>query len=188
MTTPLTTSADVKDYLGLTGSGQDALVARLITAASAFIETWLSRTIAVTIYTQAFNGHGGDRLYLPHLPVVSVESVEIGTNVVPAATDAADSGYTHDEDSVYLRGYRFVRGVQNVTVGYTAGLAANVPSDVPADLAQACIELIALKYRRMGDEGMASKHLASETVSFVTTDMPKPVATILGQYKNVVPA
>jgi len=188
MTTPLCALADVKTYLSQSGTGNDALLNRLITAASAFIESWLSRTIAVASYTDTFNGNGQRVLYLPNRPVQSIVSLAIDTFSIAAAPDSTSWGYSFDEERIYLRGYEFTVGVQNVAVEYTAGLSSNAPADVPADLTQACIELIALKYRRMGDEGQASKHLGSETVSFVTADMPKPVATLLQQYKNVVPA
>lgn len=187
MATPLALLEDVKLYLGLSGSGQDVLLTRMITAASAFIESWLSRTIAVVPYSSTVNGNNQSVMFLPNRPIVSVESVVISGFVIPAFTGQNDAGYGYDRSSILLRGYAFERGVQNVTVNYTAGLAANAPEDVPADLTQACIELIALKYRRMGNEGLSSKGMAGETTAFVVSDIPKPVATILLQYRNVVP-
>lgn len=188
MTTPLAALADVKTFLQISGNGQDSLLDRLITAASAFIESWLSRTIAVATYTKTFNGHGGQALFLPDRPVVAVTAVQIDGQDLSPSTSIYEAGFVYDEYEVALRGYTFYRGFQNVSVTWSAGLASNAPTDVPDDLQQACIELIALKYRRMGEENKKSAHLGTETVSFVVEDMPPAVKTILQQYKNVVPA
>lgn len=172
----------------MSGSQYDALLTRLITAASAFIESWLSRTIAVTAYTQTFNGNGGNVLFFPHRPVTAITSVQVNTTTIALASDAVSAGYAFDDTSLYLRGYTFDRGLQNVAVSYSAGLSSNAPTDVPSDLQQACIELVALKYRRLENEGVASKAMAGETTTYVVSDMPKPVQTLLMQYRNVVPA
>jgi hypothetical protein len=79
--------------------------------------------------------------------------------------------------------YVFSRGFQNVVVGYTAGYAAT-----PPEIEQACIELVALRYKERDRIGQASKNLAGEVVSFAQKDMPADVQTMLAQYRrNFVP-
>lgn len=186
-TTLLCSLDDLKTWLGVTGTGQDGMLTRLITAASAFIESWLSRTVAVTDYTETRDGNNTMRLMLRHYPVAAITSVSIDGVAIGAAGSAIENGYVFDDKQVLLRGYRFTHGYQNVTIVYSAGLSSNAPNDVPGDLQQACIELAALKYRRRMNEGNSSKSIQGETVAFVTADMPKPVATLLSQYRNVVP-
>ena len=80
-------------------------------------------------------------------------------------------------------GTAFTRGAQNVTVQYTAGFAVT-----PPEIEQACIALVALRYKERDRIGQASKNVGGETVSFQQKDMPADVATILDQYRNLVPA
>jgi gp6-like head-tail connector protein len=57
----LTTLADVKAWLNTTGTfgtTDDALLTRLITAASQFLKNWLSRDIVLTNYTELRDGVG----------------------------------------------------------------------------------------------------------------------------------
>lgn len=181
----LTTLANVKAYLSppLTTTADDALLTRLVTAASQFIQTWLGRTIAETAYSETRNGVGGTRLFLRHRPVVSVSSVTVDGVAIAPASGPGQPGYLFDDNSVYLAGYAFTRGAQNVTVAYTAGYAAT-----PPELEQACIALVALRYKERDRIGQVSKNLAGEVVSFTQKDMPADVQTLLDQYRSVVPA
>src|SRR5579875_3868416 len=100
----LTTLANVKSYLSppLTTTADDALLSRLITAASQFIESWLNRTIASAAYTDTRNGTGGTRLFLRNRPVTAVSSLTID-GVAIAASDPPPlaAGYLFDHSSVY---------------------------------------------------------------------------------------
>ena len=180
----LTTLANVKAYLSppLATTADDALLTRLITAASQFIQSWLNRTIALAAYADTRNGTGGTRLFLRNRPVVSVASVSVdGTAIAPAAAPNA-AGYLFDDSSIYLIGSCFTKGAQNVVVGYSAGFAAT-----PPEIEQACIALVCLRYKERDRIGQASKNLAGEVVSFQQKDMPADVATLLDQYRNLVP-
>jgi hypothetical protein len=181
----LTTLANVKAYLSppLTTATDDALLARLITASSQFIQSWLNRTIAVASYTDTRSGSGGMRLFLRNRPVLGISSLTIDGSAIPASAPAPSaSGYVFDDSSVYLIGYRFTKGVQNVVVQYSAGYAAT-----PPDIEQACIALTLLRYKERDRIGQASKSVAGEVISFQQKDMPADVATLLDQYRNVVP-
>ena len=181
----LTTLANVKAYLSppLTATADDALLARLITASSQFIQSWLNRIIAVASYSDTRSGSGGMRLFLRNRPVLSVTSVTIDGAAIPASGPTPNAaGYLFDDSSVYLIGYWFTKGVQNVIVQYSAGYAAT-----PPEIEQACIALTALRYKERDRIGQASKSVAGEVISFQQKDMPADVATLLDQYRNVVP-
>ena len=181
----LTTLDNVKAYLSppLTATTDDALLTRLVTAASAFIQAWLGRTIAQNSYTETRNGVGGTRLFLRNRPVISVASVTVDGVAIAPSSGVGQAGYLFDDSSVYLTGYAFSRGQQNVTVAYTAGYAVT-----PPEIEQACIALIALRYKERDRIGQVSKNLAGEVVSFAQKDMPADVQTLLDQYRSVVPA
>jgi hypothetical protein len=54
---------------------------------------------------------------------------------------------------------------------------------VPAEIAQACNELVALRYRLRDKLEWSTKALAGESVSLITKDMPAAVSTILNMYR-----
>jgi hypothetical protein len=181
--TDLTTLANVKGWLGLTNTAtDDALLARLITAYSSYIQTWLNRLIAIVAYSETRSGTGRTAMAAADYPLVSVSLVQVDGFAIPASPDGIQPGYYFDENTIYLVGYAFNRGRANVKLAYTAGFAST-----PPELEQATIELIALRYKEKERIGHQSKTLAGETVSFYIKDFPDSVQTILNNYKKVVP-
>ena len=163
----------------------DALLSRLITAASRFIQSWLQRQIAVTDWIEIRDGNGGQRLSFANTPATNVIALSIdGLSIPPAPSDGRlGAGYVFSPTELALRGYVFTRRAQNVVVTYTAGYAA-----VPPDIAQACIELVCQRYRERSRIGEVSKALMSgETVAFSQKDMSDDIRTLLMQYQAVAP-
>jgi len=183
----LTTLADVRAWLQ-TGqaafpASDDALLTRLITASSQYIQTWLNRQIASADYLETRDGTGGHRLQLACFPVTAVLSLTIDGQVVPAATSSGAAGYSFSATQLALYGYCFSRGAQNVVVSYTAGY-----SITPPEVAQACIELVALRYRERTRIGEVSRSLGgAETVAYAQKDMSDAIKTLLLQYRLVAP-
>jgi hypothetical protein len=185
----LTCLADVTAWLQ-TGqnpfpSVDDALLTRLITAASQFVQSWLQRDIAVSDWIEVRDGTGGQRLAFANFPVSAVLGLSIDGLAIPPAPGGGGfgAGYVFSPTELALRGYVFTRRAQNVIVTYTAGYAS-----VPPDIAQACIELVCQRYRERARIGEVSKALISgETVTFAQKDMSPDVATLLMQYRAVAP-
>lgn len=183
----LTTLADVKAWLQ-TGQAafpatDDALLTGLITAASQYIQTWLNRQISLANYFETRDGTGGHRLQFACFPVSAVQSLMIDDQPVPAAPSSMAAGYTFSPTQLSVRGYRFNCGAQNVAIAYTAGY-----STTPPDLAQACIELVALRYRERTRIGEVSRSLGgAETVAYAQKDMSDAIKTLLQQYRLVAP-
>ena len=171
-------------------SVDNALLTRLVTAASQFIQTWLQRQIAVTDWIEIRDGNGGQRLAFANFPVSQVWSLSIDGLTIPPApapggiTGGFGAGYVFSPTELALRGYVFTRRAQNVSVTYTAGYAS-----VPPDIVQACIELVCQRYRERARIGEVSKALISgETVTYSQKDMGDDVMTLLSQYRAVAPA
>src|SRR6266478_6375740 len=167
----LTTLADVKAWLQTGQSAfpttDDALLTRLITAASQFIQTWLNRRIVEADYFELRDGTGGKRLQFGSFPVSAVLSLTIDGQIIPAAVSSWAPGYTFSPTQLALRGYSFTRRAQNVMVTYTAGFTTT-----PPEVAQACIELIGLRYRERTRVGEVSKAIGGgETVTYSQKDM-----------------
>ena len=182
----LTNLADVKAWLQ-TGSNafpstDDALLMRLITAASRYIEAWLNRPVAAADWFELRDGNGGRRLQFAVFPVSAVLSLTIDDVAIPAATNAWAAGYSFTATQLVLRGYRFTLRAQNVAVTYTAGYP-----QTPPEIAQACIELVALRYRERMRVGEVSKNVGGEVVAFSQKDISDPIKTLLQQYRLVAP-
>lgn len=182
----LTNLADVKAWLQ-TGSNafpstDDALLMRLITAASRYIETWLNRPVAAADWFELRDGTGGRRLQFAVFPVSAVLSLTIDDVAILPATNAWAAGYSFTATQLVLRGYRFTPRPQNVAVTYTAGYP-----ETPPEIAQACIELVALRYRERMRVGEVSKNIGGEVVAFSQKDISDPIKTLLQQYRLVAP-
>jgi hypothetical protein len=185
----LTTLADVKAWLQ---TGQDAfpdtddtLLARLITAASQFVQSWLDRHIAPSDWQEVRDGTGGQRLAFANIPVTAVLSLSIdGLGIPPSPTDGGyGAGYVFSPTELALRGYVFTRRAQNVLVTYTAGYPVT-----PPDIAQAVIELVSQRYRERTRIGEVSRALGGgETVTYSQQDMSDDVKLLLSQYRALAP-
>jgi hypothetical protein len=199
----LTTLGDVKLWLQ-TGQNafpatDDELLTRLITAASQFIQTWLNRQIGVQDWIETRDGLGNEfgpseaRYQFAAFPVTAVSRVIVDGVSIPAipsqsgttaiGTFAAQRGYLFTPTQLVIRGYPVLRRAASVTLQYTAGYA--VP---PADLAQACVELVALRYRERGRIGEVTKAIgAGQTVAYSQEDMSDSIRTLIAQYRRVAP-
>ena len=185
----LTTLADVKAWLQ-TGQApfpatDDALLSRLITAASRFIESWLGRPVLSADWLEVRDGTGGRVMAFANLPVTAMLSLSIdGLAIPPAPAEGGfGAGYSFTATELALRGYVFTLRKQNVIVTYTAGYTS-----VPPDIAQACIDLVCQRYRERTHIGEVSRSLGgNETVRYSAQDMSPSVKTLLAQYRAVAP-
>lgn len=185
----LTTLADVKSWLAISDSTLDALLTRLITACSTFMQAYMNRDIISQAYAKTFNGDGKCEKMLENYPITAVASVTVGGTSIPAGTvsgGAQSAGYYFDNDTIYLVGYSFAWGRQNCSVSYTAGLASN--DKTMTALAQACIEVVSTRFKERGRIGEQSKSVNGEVISFNIRDFPDDVRTLMDNLKNVVPA
>jgi len=179
----LTTLADVEGWLKLSaGNADEALLARLISAASTFAQSWCNRQFAVQPYIEARDGNGNIKMTFGSLPVLSVSSVTISGVSVPLGDAVQSTGYYFTAARLMLNGYRFERGCGNIQLQYTAGFATT-----PPDVAQAVIEIVAQAYRERDRIGLSSQAIGGETTSYTLKDMPPRAASILSNYRRVAP-
>lgn len=120
----LTTTANAKRWLGVTGTTDDDIFNRLVQSASGFIRGWLNRDIVIVSYADMLDGNGSTRLNLPNNPIVSVDSLLINGVDVPKIASPMQPGYAWTNTQIVLDGYRFTKGVQNIDITYTAGYSA----------------------------------------------------------------
>lgn len=177
----LCTVDDLKTWLNVQGSTDDALFQRLVTAVSVYMQNWMNRTIHSMSYTDTRDGCGTDIIVLGNRPVTEVTSLSVGGVSVAPSLDGVQAGFVFDDMAVYLVGSKFPRGRQNVKISYKAGWAT-----VPFDLAQAAIELAAYRYREKGHIGQTGTGMGPEHISYSERDLPPSVKTLMNQYKSVV--
>ena len=188
-------SSAFSDYTGGAVVGvTDALLSRLITACSKFIESWLNRTIASVAYTETHNGNGGQTLILNNYPVTQVASVTVDGIVIPPRPplgagssgvytfNGSPGGWINDDQSVMIAGGCFPRGFQNVTVVYAAGYVFT-----PPDIEQAAIDMIGDWFRYIDRIGKKSQAIENQSTQFVDVAIPSRALGILQQYKRVTP-
>lgn len=179
----LTALGKVKDWLGLESSDDDALLSRMIIALSGYIQSWLNRSLVSQSHEETRDGNGSRKIMLSNYPISAVVSLTIDGVVIPQAANSQGAGFMVTPNLIILvGGYVFTRGLQNIVVTYTAGFFT-----VPAEIEQACIEVIAIRYKERDRIGQVSKSIGGETVSFSQKDFPDSVRTILNNYKKVVP-
>ena len=203
----LTTLTDVKAWLqtgqSLFPATDDAMLKRLITAASRYIQTWLNRQIALQDWIEVRDGTGNAlgpsevRYQFAAFPVSAVSLVVVDGLTIPplttsppappgiaaVSTSATRMGYFFTPTQLVIRGYAVPRKAGCITLQYTAGYAVT-----PPDLAQACIELVALRYRERSRVGETARAIGGvETVSYSQKDMSDSIKTLIQQYRIVTP-
>jgi hypothetical protein len=171
--------SDVKAYLGGDlQSNDDAVLSRLITAASQFLVTACARPIVQQSFSELYDGKGGRRLYLRQAPVASVTALTIDGLAIPPAPAPLEPGWTLNGGVVSLSGYWFHRGSANIGVSYVAGWATP-----PADIAEAVMELVGLRYRGRDRLGKISEGMGGiATTSYAQKDVSPFIASVIARY------
>jgi hypothetical protein len=188
--TAICTDEDVKDYLKLTALslGERRFLARMIDAATNWIEALLSRLVRTRGYTLSVDGNGIDFMYprddagRPLCPITALTSLKID-DVTIDVTDATkvllygNAGYIRLVD-----GTVFTRGYQNIDLGVTAGFTT-----LPPIVVQACCELVAQKWylRDKQQQNVATLSEMGTTVTFTKDMMPKETLEALLLYRKL---
>ena len=165
----LVTAAQVKEYLDITGTDQDALINSLITRLSAFAETFCNRIFDDDDYTEIQDGQSfsDNQLFTKQFPINTLASVHDDKERVYGASTlipAADLVFEADEGIIKRTdGGVFAEGVHNIQIIYNAGFV-----DIPDDLQQAVIELVGLKLSGRGRENLKSERLGRFAVTYMT--------------------
>lgn len=127
----LTTVANLKAWMNTTSNGDDVNMGRVISSVSQVIRNYCQRdSFLSTAYSEAYDGKMVPFMLLKQFPVLSISSLIIGNQVIPAAPDAVSNGYRFDSwdgipagrpAELSLQGFQFWRGQRNVLVQYRAG-------------------------------------------------------------------
>lgn len=140
----LTSVADVKESLGITGNSQNNLIIRKINQATDMIESYCGKGngqhFASTTYSnEEYDGTGSNQLILKNRPVISLSTFEQRSSTQNVSDwDSVDSdNYFLDSNAGVLDCIFTLTANWNIyRVTYTAGFAT-----IPSDLAEACVML-----------------------------------------------
>ncbi|MEE9200657.1 MAG: head-tail connector protein [Candidatus Brocadiales bacterium] len=168
----LTTVANVKEYLGVSGTSDDALLSRLVDWSTDLIHSYCRRVFTEASYDEYYDGDGTEGLLVNQFPVSTVTLLEV-------------DGVQKDTSSYLLYGQlglikvksgKFPRGKKNLRVQYSAGYAT-----LPNDLEQVAIELVSLKYYDRGRNRLGVT--AKDGVSYVP-HLSDEIKLVLDLYKR----
>lgn len=135
----ITSLEDIKDYLGVKGTGRDARLQLLSTGVDAFVCAQTNRDWQPIVRAlDAYQGNNTDSLVLRHKPASLLTAVKVDTVVIDVTDDdqvvldGAQAILYRTSGSVWPESKKF-----NILVSYTGG---QLP---PADLKMAALELAA---------------------------------------------
>lgn len=148
---------DLKVYLGVTGTADDALLTAMEVRAVAWVERQTDRYFGPAIeVTETLSGSGLPWLYLREPPAATpaiVIDLDAGSGFV--VVDPGDYGL---EDTTVYHDTLWPTGYRNIQATYTHGYA---PGAEPGDIRQLVMDLVAYIYRRAKrqDQGLTSERI-----------------------------
>ena len=152
---PLITLAEVKSWLGIVDSSEDALLTAICGAVDAFVKKYCHREFESATRTEKYHGTGSHELLLQEYPVTEIFSIKIN--------DVEESLSDYDVDKevgvLYSKVGKIPRGIYNVEVKYIGGYTEQ---DLPADLKMGLYLAAESLYRRYKDRAVG---LESQTIS-----------------------
>lgn len=201
----LTLVATVRDELGIEGMGKDAVLERLINAASDAIKAYCCRDFErATVTSERMRGYARQRAMLERTPVVSVTSIVYGGATLDASgyyLESADAGILFrpagwdwtasegdglvvqdkqpgTEEGLYLVTY--VGGYQTPAQGGTRTL--------PYDIEQACLDVVVALWRSRGARVLLEQKTDVETTQGLGLGpvLPKSAQQLLFPYRRLV--
>jgi len=170
------TPAQVKQYLGITGTSEDALLTRLIDAASAAIDRYTGRRFTASTATRPIRREHivGDVFFLP-------DDLRALTQVV---TDTSDVLLPADFVPFYppTRVLRIKHTAQSWSIEYTADVTGQwgFSAAPPDDIVQTCVRLASWMYR--SKDAQVFDVTGQEGLNALNTRLPRDISQMLDPY------
>ncbi|MGB7045299.1 MAG: hypothetical protein WBD65_10450 [Methylocella sp.] len=141
----LVSLTDLKSWLDIEATDDDVLLAQLITQISRAIFNVIDRpAILPSAYTETYDGGNDVSIMLRQWPIIGISSCIVDGVAIPPSPPlvggaSAQIGYVLDSSiaappgamqRLSLRRFLFTRGLQNVTISYSAGYQITTESAV----------------------------------------------------------
>lgn len=201
---PIIALADLKTFLGITGTSEDTSLTTILNAVLDFVPQYLNRTIDETTYTaELYDGPGQATLCLRNYPVISVTEVLVEGEEIEEREDTTDTdGYFLEANAgilVYDGLWNRGRGIIEITykAGYsdTTSTAEDPHIPYPQDLRYAHYSLCSYYRNMKGKTGIISENLGSysyrlaNSISDMGGELTIPdiiIKNILDRYKSSI--
>lgn len=199
----ITTKEKVKAYLGITGTGFDALFDMLIRQITGYVEGEIKMRLKETDYiNELYEGGSYEEaprqyIHLRQYPVTEFTSLEFkgGTETTPVWTLIDPNYYTRDDARGRLWAHQgFIRGFQNIRATYKAGFKIDFPNEttlanhtLPVDLVFLATELVAKKFNTRQAQGISSETTEGQSVTYLKGEemaLTADQASILDSYRR----
>jgi hypothetical protein len=161
------TAAEVKAYLGISGTDSDTIIGTFITDVSNWLEDYLGRKVKGSQAVAAEIGSGdGTEFHIPkYPPVTAITVLQYRSDPNGTWTDVvSDTDYilldTEGSDAIELYGAVFPYGRFNLKLTYTSGYATT-----PARIKQVAYEMVATRFRESNDPRLGSNRLGISSTS-----------------------
>jgi len=178
---------DVRDDLELRTENQNAIAQTIIYAVTAQVEAYCNTTFdeysgVLTYSGELHDGDGTATLFLDHGPLVAVSELIITSGGVDDTIPPTDYVAELFKAKITLtEGDKFLSGVQNVSVTYTAGHAL-----VPEIVKFAGMRLVQLYLRKWSDNRSGVQSISDGVRTITYTDqIPRDIKEMLNQYRRI---
>lgn len=180
------TLSEIKRYLGISSTDDDALLATLSDAASRMIDNLTGRTFEAPADTTRYHTEDnvdGDTLWFD-TDVAAITSITNGDGVVVASTNwrtkprnqtpyyavelKEDSSVTWDTDSGDI-----------AVVGRFA-----YSTTAPDVVAQVCVRIVAYLYRQKDNMGELDRAIIAGNTTLLPAELPRDILIMLASYKR----
>jgi hypothetical protein len=182
----LTTLQRFKDWLGVEDDTDDERMSLMLSAASAFVESYCQRTFGSATYTEYYDGSDCDMLTLRQWPIISLTGIYEGGSAVSLASGEDPYANPAPEIVIYKEEGRLVRPFsaffgyrRYYKVVYVAGYAT-----IPADLIDATLCVATVMLREKDRAGIASKTRGQETAQLMRS-VPESAQRTLDRYRDM---
>jgi hypothetical protein len=191
----LVTVEEVRDYCRISDTGissttvgnLDDILADLITRASSFLMELISLPyLFAKDDTEIRNGNGQQTIFSSVPPINSVSSVSVNGIVIPRRTLFCGNGWSFDEDAVYLDGYAFDRGHQNVVISWNCGVSETSRKAYIAK--QTILELVNVKWQqRKHPDVLLEKATNMVTTRYRNSDLTESIVAAINSLIHRIP-
>ena len=168
-------------------SENDAQIAVLIEAATAYIEAITGRTFLLVASspvdtTEILNGNNTHRLYSHNAPIISITSIEYWDGTQWLEYDSTTYPYTFKANSnivYFTNGHKFYKGYRNIKLTFEHGYISAFPNN----LKYACFRIAQYFILEADRQGLKIQSDGEQSFHYAH-NFPKEALSIIWRYKT----
>ena len=177
---------ELKTRLGITGTDYDTVLDNILLSAEKAVKNFLGRTYIQAPDEDIIEHQSGDgesqRIFTREYPIISVSSLKIDNEEIPARTSLDDDGYVITDAEygvIQLVGYYCTPGVNNIEITYKPGW-----QNVPADIIEAIYRIATALWNHRDVVGLESQSVDGLSQKAVAV-IDKSIKQLLQPYRRI---